>query len=206
MKYDKIPKAMRKAKGLITNCNLENFEERYVPDLSEKQALVLGSKLYGDEKQDRRKRYGDALGLDMQDGAGVDIVADLEDYEGFLDDIEVGDYVYTNQFVMKADHIDCISVLEHVRRPWLAAETIEAFLNHNGTILISVPFAWRAHGYPSDYWRYTTEAIKVLFPNIEWQKLCYMCSGVEVTKAPSVETDYGTFYGKTEVLGFGVKK
>lgn len=38
----------------------------------------------------------------------------------------------------------------------------------DGVVFISVPFCWKIHGYPSDYWRFTPEAIKVLFPEIKF--------------------------------------
>lgn len=43
----------------------------------EGRTLVVGSKCYG-EKQDRRKLYADAIGIDLFDGDGVDQVHDLE--------------------------------------------------------------------------------------------------------------------------------
>ena len=35
-------------------------------------------------------------------------------------------------------------------------------------MIVCVPFAWKFHGYPSDYWRFTHEGIKQLFPNIDF--------------------------------------
>ena len=36
--------------------------------------------------------------------------------------------------------------------------------------MLSVPFAWKFHGYPSDYWRFTREGVKKLFPRIDWDE------------------------------------
>jgi hypothetical protein len=41
-------------------------------------------------------------------------------------------------------------------------------LKPGGKICISAPFAWKFHGYPSDYWRFTHEGIKILFPEIQF--------------------------------------
>jgi len=41
-------------------------------------------------------------------------------------------------------------------------------LKPGGKVVLSVPFAWKFHGYPSDYWRFTREGVKKLFPRIDW--------------------------------------
>lgn len=74
--------------------------------------LVTGSKLYR-TSHDRRKLYENAIGLDMQDGEGVDVVSDLEK------PLPVGPF----------NHVDCYSTLEHVSRPWLAAANIQDAMN-----------------------------------------------------------------------------
>ena len=45
---------------------------------------------------------------------------------------------------------------------------LSKLLVKNGIILISVPFSWRIHGYPFDYWRFTPDGIKALFPDLEF--------------------------------------
>lgn len=149
--------------------------------------LVVGSALYG-KRSDRRLRYTDAIGVDMQDGPGVDRVMDLEEPlpAGF------GPFA----------HVDCISVLEHARRPWLLAANIEALMETGGTIYLQVPFVWRVHSYPSDFWRFTVEGVRQLFPRVRWTALRF------VNGSPSAEPqrfDYGgrQYYPKTQVCGFG---
>jgi len=61
-----------------------------------------------------------------------------------------------------------MNVLEHCKNPFKMCENIIKLLNKNGKLFISVPFSWRIHNYPSDYWRFTFEGIKVLFPNINF--------------------------------------
>ena len=58
------------------------------------------------------------------------------------------------------------SVLEHVRRPWLAAPNIEMCLRRpHGLLYISVPWVWRYHEYPDDYWRFSPPSLDILFHN-----------------------------------------
>ena len=58
--------------------------------------------------------------------------------------------------------------MEHCDQPFLMAENMTRLLKPGGRIVLSVPFAWKFHGYPSDYWRFTAEGIKKLFPGIDW--------------------------------------
>jgi len=147
-------------------------------------ALVVGSKQYKG-KSDRRALYKRAVGLDLEAGEGVDIVHDLETpHEGSF------------------GHIDCCSVLEHVKRPWLLCANIEALMAPRATILVCVPFVWRVHAYPSDYWRMTPEALPILFPNIEWLRLGFT-DGKEWIKKPLALREDGVYLQKTEVIGFG---
>ncbi len=155
------------------------------------RALVIGSKVYP-TSTDRRKLYSDAIGLDMQAGEGVDIVHDLENH--------------LPEAVGKFSHIDCCSVLEHVRQPWKMSAVIEDSLIEGGTLLISVPFVWRQHGYPSDYWRFTPEALDILFPNIKWLDKRLYSNGLFVPKTPSRhDEDNNRWMGRTEAVAFGVK-
>jgi hypothetical protein len=153
------------------------------------RALVVGSKQYKG-KADRRSLYEDAIGLDMSAGEGVDIVHNLE--------------IPLPDDVGKFGHIDCVSVLEHVERPWLLCANIESAMESGATILLSVPFIWRVHAYPSDYWRFTAESLSVLFPSVKWLCRYYLC-GKEICRKPPAETIGGNVYMmKTEVIAFGV--
>jgi SAM-dependent methyltransferase len=60
----------------------------------------------------------------------------------------------------------CLSVMEHCAQPFLMADNISRLLAPGGTLYVSVPYAWKFHGYPSDYWRFTPEGVKKLFPGL----------------------------------------
>lgn len=154
------------------------------------RVLVVGSKRY-DDKPDRRFIYRNALGVDMLHGEGVDLVHDLENP--------------LPESVGMFDHIDCVSVLEHVRRPWKMAENLELCLKDGGTILVCVPFVWRVHAYPSDYWRMTFEALDVLFPSIKWQARKYLTEGRLRKLTPTREGERGPWLARSELVAFGVK-
>lgn len=153
--------------------------------------LVAGSRMY-EGREDRRQLYRAAFGVDIQEGPGVDLVHNLEK------PLPAG---YTGY-----GHVDCCSVLEHVARPWLAAQTLQDALSTGGTILVSVPFVWRVHAYPSDFWRFTPEALSILFTDIEWTETWLVSGGEIVDKAPTFNDESGgRWFARTEVMAFGVK-
>jgi SAM-dependent methyltransferase len=178
----------RKAKDM-----LPAFCDEYVR-ARKGRTLIVGSKLY-DGRKDRRGLYANALGIDMQDGQGVDQVVNLEDGvpKGF------GTF----------SHIECCSVLEHARQPWLLAASLEQVLEPGGTLTVSVPWVWRFHGYPNDYWRFTPEGLKALFPGMAWNVIRLAIEG-QLLEVPPVLPTYtveGTkvAFPRTEILAFGVR-
>ena len=123
--------------------------------------LEVGSKNYG-TTQDLRSLFSaenEYIGIDMEDGPGVDIVlditADFEQIDKKLDKKRFGT-------------IFCLSVLEHCEDPFKMADNLTSLLKSNGQICLSVPFAWQIHGYPNDYWRFTPEGIRKLFAGIRF--------------------------------------
>lgn len=170
--------------------SLDQFEALHVhPKVG--RTLIVGSAIYG-EKEDRRKRYEDAVGIDMLEGEGVDRVLDLEEPLP----ADVGTFA----------HIECMSVLEHSRRPWLLAANLERMLEPGGTIFVTVPLVWRIHAYPSDYWRMTPEALKALFPSIEWSALKLAAERMRNGPGiPSVVANGHPYMARTETVGFGIR-
>jgi len=124
--------------------------------------LEVGSKDYG-STQDLRRLFSDRdkyIGADMQAGPGVDIVLDFiqnfEEIDATLGGIRFGT-------------IFCLSVLEHCEQPFKMAENLTALMMPKGKICLSVPFSWKIHGYPSDYWRFTPSGVKKLFPKLVFE-------------------------------------
>ena len=124
--------------------------------------LEVGSKDYGNTQDIRSffSKRDNYLGLDLSEGKGVDLVMDLtnkfEEIDAKLDGRRFGT-------------IFCLSVLEHCEQPFVMADNMTRLLEKDGKLVISLPFAWQFHGYPSDYWRFTPEGIKKLFPRLSFQ-------------------------------------
>lgn len=156
--------------------------------------LIVGSRVYND-KPDRRLLYTRAMGIDMLDGPGVDRVVNME-VAAEVDDLLV------------FDHVECLSVLEHSRRPWVVAEQIERCMVMGSTLFVSVPWCWPVHAYPSDYYRISIEALEILFPSIEWKARRYVTSRVldEGEKIKRHHVEGYPYFPRTETCGFGVKR
>lgn len=163
------------------------FERKFVmPAIG--RTLVAGSYVV-DAKEDRRLRYPDAIGADMRAGPGVDLVLDLEL------EFDIGRFA----------HIDCLSVLEHSRRPWLLAENLERALLPGGTLFVAAPFVWRVHNYPSDYFRFTIHGMMSLFKSIRWEATGYDNGQSVVNKPSSMKLGAIPFLSRCEACLFGVK-
>lgn len=71
------------------------------------------------------------------------------------------------------ESIICLSILEHVANPFLAAKEMYRVLAPGGLCLVYVPFLFYYHaekGYYKDYWRFTEDSILEIFkqfPTIE---------------------------------------
>lgn len=141
--------------------NQRRFIERYRGDLAGPY-LEVGSKDYGNTA-DLRSLFADGdnyVGVDLEDGPGVDALLDLA---------APFDEVDTRLQGKRFGTIFCLSVLEHCRQPFVMAENLTRLLEPAGKLCVAVPFAFRYHAYPCDYWRFTHEGVKTLFPRIEFR-------------------------------------
>jgi len=141
--------------------NHRRFIQRYRADLAGPY-LEVGSKDYGNTADLRSLFAGrdDYVGVDLEDGPGVDVRLDLA---------EPFDQIDARLQRRRFGTIFCLSVLEHCRQPFVMAENLTRLLKPAGKICIAVPFAFRYHAYPSDYWRFTHEGVKTLFPRIAFR-------------------------------------
>ena len=140
--------------------NQITYLKQYMPRVAG-PIVEIGSKDYGSTSSFREHYPGNEyVGIDMAPGKDVDLVVDLTQGIGKLPP----DY-----FALGI----CCSVLEHVRRPWVFAEHLTTVLRTGAALYISVPWVWRYHPYPDDYFRFSWRGIMELFPQFVWSNICY---------------------------------
>jgi hypothetical protein len=136
------------------------FVERHSSELAGPY-LEVGSKNYGDT-QDLRSVFhgrGEYVGADIETGPGVDVALDFTRPFDEVDD-QLGGRRFGTIF--------CLSVMEHCMQPFAMADNLTRLLLPGGKLCISVPFAYQFHAYPSDFWRFTHEGVKILFPQLHF--------------------------------------
>lgn len=135
--------------------------------------LEVGSRHYSAESSVDYRGLCEGLefvGVDMSAGKNVDVVLD------FTSDLEtIRERLGGRSF----STLICCSVLEHVEDVFQMARNLSAVVAPGGVMFMSVPFTWRFHGYPSDYWRFSPKAIRFLFPEFSFRDdLCTISSNM----------------------------
>jgi SAM-dependent methyltransferase len=126
---------------------------------------------------------GTWIGTDIEDGDGVSIVSDLENIDEATKD--------------KFDGIFCPATLEHVKRPWVAMQSMFNCLKEGGLLFLDTHQAFPLHGYPHDYFRFSTEALKSMAIDSgfrvllsEYQFPCSIVPPPEVTRWNTAAESY----------------
>ena len=91
---------------------------------------------------------GQWTGIDMQEGHGVDMVADI--------------HALPAEWDSRFSAVLCSEVLEHVARPWLALPELYRVTSPGGWIIVTTLTAFPIHGFPDDFYRYTQSGLRLL--------------------------------------------
>lgn len=65
------------------------------------------------------------------------------------------------------DCVFCTGTFEHLPDPWAAAREIARITKPGGLVHIEAPFMQGYHADPHDYWRFTRDGLRRLFPSFE---------------------------------------
>src|SRR6267143_3443586 len=127
---------------------LKKIYRKVPPPPSTNYLYRKGSYAFGSPPEDAK-----VLCVDMQEGPGVDIVADAHDLHMVPNDA--------------ADLVTSVSVLEHVRHPERVMQEIYRILRPGGIVYINVPFVFPFHADPDDFYRFSYKGIEILCERFE---------------------------------------
>jgi SAM-dependent methyltransferase len=105
---------------------------------------------------------GDWLCVDMQEGQGVDEIADIHN-------LAYNDCSFQS--------ILCSEVLEHVQYPAVGLSECHRVLKDDGWIVLTTLFSFPVHGYPNDYWRFTPEGMRCLLVDAGFRNIAVTTAG-----------------------------
>lgn len=84
---------------------------------------------------------------------------------------------YNIEALPSADHsFDMVvadQVLEHVQRPWLAANEVWRVTKPGGIAMVATPGLYPVHPSPLDCWRIMPDGYRLLFPEAQWEWLTF---------------------------------
>lgn len=97
------------------------------------------------------------IGCDIRQGNGVDRIEDAHSLS--FEDASVGTVL-------------AFEILEHLPDPRLAVSEAYRVLDKDGLLAVSVPFTYRLHGFPTDYWRFTASGVYQLLSDFPDKLVC----------------------------------
>lgn len=131
-----------------TNASVRIFAETFDP---QGPIIEIGSFYQpGAEETCDLRRYfqgKEYIGCDIRRGLGVDRIENAHALS------------FSNG---SARTVLLFEILEHLPDPWRAVEEARRILSDDGLVAVSVPFNYRLHGFPTDYWRFTASGVYTL--------------------------------------------
>jgi SAM-dependent methyltransferase len=124
--------------------------------------LEVGSMDINGAPERRTPHY---IGVDMRAGKGVDLQVNAHS-------LPFGDEEF--------DYCICAETLEHDTAPWITAREIHRVTKTGGLVIVTVPgIGFPRHDFPSDYWRFTSDGLALLFKDFDIME----CINVPLEKA-----------------------
>jgi hypothetical protein len=118
------------------------------------KVLEIGSRVVSPGSHSKRSLFPHAesfIGFDIYPHANTDVVGDAH---------KLSRYFPSEKF----DAVFSISVFEHLAMPWLVAREINKILKIGGITFHASHFTWPLHEEPWDFYRFSDEGFKSLFP------------------------------------------
>jgi SAM-dependent methyltransferase len=151
-------------------------------NLPGKSVLEIGTRRWNADKPTiHRPHFPNVekyIGIDCTHGLDVDFVVDAQELSAHF-----------NPGIF--DGILCVATLEHIARPWIVAKEFATVLKRSGLVYVETHQTFVLHEFPHDYWRFTIEALAVLFGDAGFETLdaryFYPCR--IVPEEPSLDWD-----------------
>jgi hypothetical protein len=115
------------------------------------KVLEIGSRQVVPGGQSKRSLFPDCsyVGFDYYGDENTNVIGDAHELSKF--------------FGREFDAVFSLAVFEHFAMPWVVAAEINKVLKVGGLTFHSTHFAFPLHERPWDFWRYTDQALRVLF-------------------------------------------
>jgi len=140
--------------------------KRVMSTIESPKILLTGAKVWEGSVQPNHQLHvphAQWITTDIEKGEGVDQVFDLQTIPKSFSN-------YFNGIYSQA-------TLEHIERPWLAIHEMARSLKAGGVLCIGTHQTFPLHGYPNDYFRFSTEALSVMCKDSGLNVLCTAYDG-----------------------------
>lgn len=120
-----------------------------------RRVLEVGTRRTSPDRKTHSRDYfphiadEDYVRLDIRDGIDVDFIGDL--------------HALPQEWASSFDLFIADAVFEHLERPWIAAREVERVLAPGAVFLAVTHQCYPIHGHPSDFFRFSTEALRLIF-------------------------------------------
>lgn len=138
--------------------------QRLVPEVKKGKVLEIGAGKYNNQR-DKIDNGGQYFSFNLLFSEEPDISGDAS-------------YMPIKENCI--DSIVMLEVLEHIVTPSLVIQECHRVLKPGGTIICSTRFICPQHGAPHDYFRYTSDSIKILFRSFRACKIIKLGSRLHV--------------------------
>ena len=131
------------------------------------KVLEIGSLIVEEQEHLSVRKYfpeAEYVGVDIQQGNGVDVVDDCADMiDDCVDRLDnCIEYCYKQENNSRFYLILYLDMLEHTKEPYAIIDMAKYALKSDGVLLVTSVFNFHIHEYPNDYWRFTPKCFKML--------------------------------------------
>lgn len=169
--------------GTAPPTDAESAFHQAAKQLIEPRVLELGTLRWDQDHPTHHKAWlpnaSEYVMCDIAAGVDVDVVADA--------------HALADRFPPASfDVAILISVLEHLQRPWIAIDQLARVVAPGGLVHVATHQTFPIHGYPSDYFRFTREALVSIFDEADWTTLATSYSYPCEIRPPESVTRWNT--------------